>query len=115
MITLDAVAAALAGKRFPLENENATQAAIFDVLRAQFGAAVEREAPAPGGRVDFRVDHIGVEVKIKGQRAAIERQVARYLTGPFDGLLLVTSRAIGLPGIISGKPGRVFNMGAAWL
>lgn len=115
-LDIDAVVAALAGKRFPLEDEIRTQAAISDVLRAKFGRLVEREAVAPGGRIDFKVADIGIEVKVKGARGAIFRQLCRYAHAPdLGGIILVTSKAVNLPTQILGKPCRVLNMGAAWL
>lgn len=115
-LDIDAVAATLFGKRFPLENEIGTQAAIFEALRAKFGGLVEREAPAPGGRIDFAVADIGVEVKLKGQPAAIIRQCTRYLNDRrFAGLVLVTAKLVALPPMVCGKPCRVVNLGAAWL
>ncbi|WP_072389751.1 hypothetical protein [Hyphomicrobium sp. CS1GBMeth3] len=115
-LDIDAVTAVLAGKRFPLEDEIRTQAAISTALRAKFGALVEREAMAPGGRIDFKVADIGIEVKIKGSTGAIFRQFCRYAqASDLGGLILITSKAIDLPSTILGKPCRVLNMGAAWL
>lgn len=115
-LDIGAVAAALAGKRIPLEDEMRAQAAIFDALRAKFGTLVEREATAPGGRIDFRVADIGVEVKLKGQPSAIIRQITRYLQSPsLTGLVLVTSKAVAVPEFIHGKPVHVLSLGAAWL
>ena len=115
-VDIDAVAASLRGKRFPLEDELRAQPVIFDALRAKFGRLVEREAPAPGGRIDFRVETIGVEVKVKGQPSAIIRQLSRYLEDPrLTGIVLVTGKAVALPATINGKPIRVVNLGASWL
>lgn len=115
-LDIDAVVAAFSGKRFPLEDEIRTQAAIHGALTARFGALVEREASAPGGRIDFRVADVGCEIKLKGSPAAIIRQCARYLDSPWmAGLVLVTAKAVPLPPMLKGKPCRVVNLGAAWL
>jgi hypothetical protein len=115
-LDIDAVAAAFSGKRFPLEDEVRAQVVIHEALRARFGGLVEREASAPGGRIDFRVADIGVEIKLKGAPSAITRQVARYLDSPsLSGLVLVTAKAVPLPPMLKGKPVRVVNLGAAWL
>lgn len=115
-LDIDAVAAVFSGKRFPLEDEIRAQALIHDVLRARFGSLVQREAPAPGGRIDFRVADIGAEIKLEGQPAAIIRQISRYLDSPaLAGLVLVTAKAIAVPSMIKSKPVRVVNLGAAWL
>lgn len=80
--------AALSGKRFPLEDEKVTQAAIAKAL-ADAGIRFEREVPVDGGVIDFvatfsepfpppcrgrRFRHIGLEVKIKGQAAADDKE-----------------------------------------
>lgn len=115
-LDIDAVAAAFAGKRFYLEDEIRTQAAIYDALKAKFGALVEREATAPGGRIDFLVADIGCEIKLKGAPSAIIRQCTRYLDSHrMAGLILVTAKAVALPPMLRGKPCRVVNLGAAWL
>lgn len=115
-VDIDAVAAALEGKRYPLEDEIRTQAAIHGDLLACFGGFVEREAGAPGGRIDFRVADIGCEVKLKGSPSAIIRQCTRYLGSPtLSGLVLITAKRVDLPATINGKPCRVVNLGAAWL
>ena len=94
------VQAALAGRRFPLEDEKQTQAAIAAAF-AEAGLTAEREVPVTGGVIDFvvtvsepscgthasgmaaplrsmRFRHIGIEVKIKGGAAAIGRQIKGY-------------------------------------
>jgi hypothetical protein len=105
----------LKGKRFPLEDEKETQAAIFEVLHARFGGAVERERRIVGGIIDFFVsDGTGIEAKIKGQRAAIVRQVGKYLKEEaLTGLVLVTAKPVFLP--VTDKPVHVFDIGSAWL
>ncbi|OZD48615.1 hypothetical protein CH252_18990 [Rhodococcus sp. 06-1477-1B] len=68
-------------------------------------------------RIDFLVTlrnglnrphaHIGIEVKINGPLAAVQRQLERYAQFPsIDELLLVTNRAHhhGIPYTIYGKP-----------
>lgn len=80
--------------------------------------AVEREVRlSPKERIDFVVGgSIGIEVKIKGDKLAIYRQMVRYAA--FDQLkrlILVSSVAIGLPDTINGKPVAVVSLGGAWL
>lgn len=59
--------------------ESVVQDQIERALR-QEGIAYEREVElAPGDRIDFMVGTVGIEVKIKGTRAQIIRQLARYV------------------------------------
>jgi hypothetical protein len=65
---------------------------------------------------DFFMDGIAVEVKIKGSKKNIYRQLERY--AGFDlvkEIILVTNRTLGLPEKINGKPCYMFKLGTAWL
>lgn len=127
---VDKVLAALAGKRFPLEDEKRTQAAIAEAIEAA-GLAAEREVPVVGGVIDLvatvsepsppplrsmRFCHIGIEVKLKGAAPAILRQLKGYAHEPaLDALVLVTAKLLALPRALSGKPLAVLDLGRAWL
>lgn len=127
---IEPIAAALAGKRFPFEDEKATQAAIDDALKAA-GLDVEREVPCGRGVIDFvvtlsvpfpapcrgmRFKHVGIEVKIKGAAAEIARQVRGYAADEnIDEIILMTSKPVRLPDQIADTPLHVFNMARAWL
>lgn len=76
--------------------EAVVQAQIEQALR-QEGVAFQREVEiAPGDRIDFMVGSVGIEVKIKGNRAPIIRQLARYIGNDrVDEIILAaTSRKI---------------------
>lgn len=128
-VHLQKILAALAGKRFPLEDEKQTQAAVNVALLCA-GLVVDREVPSPGGIIDFvvtldepsgvlrsmRFVHIGIEVKLKGQPAAIRRQLERYASDEMlEALILVTAKPVAMPAAIGGKPLAVFDLGRAWL
>lgn len=62
--------------------------------------------------VDFFVDGIAIEVKIKGSKKDIYRQCERYCQ--FDevkSLILVTSKSMGFPEEINGKSCYYFSLG----
>ncbi len=98
---------ALASHRFRYADERELQAGIDQVLRGA-GLAVVREASlGAAGTIDFLVGELGVEIKVRGSRAEVTRQVHRYLQHEaLAGLLVVTTRAelARLPPVISGKP-----------
>jgi len=83
---------ALRGRRYRYSCERTLHLALSQALT---DAHIEhaREVPVVGGRIDFLVDHLGVEVKIKGSTAAVARQLSAYANDPRIGeLLLVTTR-----------------------
>ena len=100
--------------RFTLDSEQALQQQIARVL-----PSFEREHRFDKkSRIDFfrPIDGIGMEVKIKGGRMAIYRQVERY--SKFDsvtGLILITNVAMGFPKELNGKPCYVISLGERWL
>lgn len=114
--SLQKIMAALATRRFPLEDEKRTQAAIAEALGS---AEIDhrREQPIAGGVIDFvALGDVGIEVKIKGQPASIRRQLEAYAAEPtLAGLLLVTSKAVALPAEMKGKPVAQLHLGRAWL
>lgn len=114
---MNSVLQVLSGKRFPMEDEKKTQLAIWAALEADARTwNCSREAKIAGGVIDFIVGDCGVEVKIKGQAAAIVRQLKRYAEEPrILGLVLVTLKPVAVPATINAKPVVVLNMGAAWL
>lgn len=102
--------------RAPLEDEKATQQEIAKQLDAA-GVEYKREVRlAPGDVVDFMIDGVAVEVKIKGNRAQIIRQLERYSAHDVvRQIVLLTSRSLLLPATIGGKPARSVSLSRAWL
>lgn len=102
------VVATLARYRIMGLAEAVVQDQIERALR-QEGIAFEREVElAPGDRIDFMVGAVGVEVKTKGTRAQIIRQLARYIRNDRVGevILAATSRRVlaSMPDEITGAP-----------
>lgn len=103
-------------RQFSLSDEKVLQgemAAAFDAA----GISHEREFRLDARNiVDFMVGEIGIEVKIKGARLNIFRQIERYMA--FDAvkrLILATNVPMGMPDLVNGKPVHVVNLGRAWL
>lgn len=118
-----AVVRALTGIRFPLEHEKQTQQRIWSTLQSAQSngtiaghAVFRREVTIAGGVIDFLIGDCGVEIKIKGQPAAICRQLKAYAAEPtLSGLVLVTSKPVAVPQCLAGKPVAVFDLARAWL
>lgn len=106
----------LRNKRFNLTNEKQTQADIEKVF-VENNVNFKREHYYDKKNiVDFKVENVAVEVKIKGTAMNIFRQCERYCS--FDEvhfLILLTNKSMGLPKEINGKPCYVFNLSKAWL
>lgn len=115
MRTIDRVVAALSGKRYGYRDERD----LHDGLAAAFDDAdvdYRHEVHITGGRIDFVVGRVGVEVKIKGSVADLQRQIEGYAPeAAIDEFLVVTTRPThrAIPRVTSnGKPVRVITIGA---
>ncbi len=110
------IAALLSAFRWPLSNEKLLQADIETVLSDK-GIAFEREVHLSASDiVDFMIDGVAVEVKIKGSAREIYRQLERYAAHErVEALVLATNRPMGLPLQINGRPARMVLLGRNWL
>lgn len=102
--------------RCPLNDEKATQERLAEVFKAA-GLNAQREYRLSASDIpDFMIDGIIVEVKIKGQRVAMVRQLMRYAEyADVRGIILATSKSIALAETIDGVPARVASLSRAWL
>ncbi|MGJ5163184.1 hypothetical protein [Bradyrhizobium sp. HKCCYLR1051] len=107
----------------PLSDEKALQAEMHALLQRE-GFAVSREVRLDASDIvdfmifdgDYVLSGLAIEVKIKGQRRAIYRQVERYCGHPrVAGIVLATNVAMALPERIKGVPACVAQLGRAWL
>ncbi|WP_143206263.1 hypothetical protein [Singulisphaera sp. GP187] len=98
-------------------NEKRAQADVEQLLTAA-GIAYEREVRlTESDIVDFLVEGIGLELKLKGVRKKeIYRQLCRYARHPrVDSLLLASNLTMGLPAQIEGKDAFFVRLGEDWL
>ncbi len=95
-VTADDVARAVSGRGYRFADEHGLHDLLVGAL-SHLGP-VEREVVVPGaGRIDLAVGRVGVEVKVAGTPAAVDRQLARYrASGAFDAVVLVTTRPVHL-------------------
>ncbi len=91
--------------------------ALQDGLAARMTAAkvaFRREVAVAGGRIDFLVGSIGVEVKVGGSSDAVQSQLRRYADDPrMTEFLLVTTRPThrAVAREVKGKPVSVCVIG----
>lgn len=83
----------------PMVHEDAMQRAVGASLRE---AGIEHTAEFSldkQSRIDFHLPpNVGIECKVGGSAGAVQRQLLRYaLTGRYEHLILITSKAIELP------------------
>jgi hypothetical protein len=106
----------LTTRRYSLAHEKDCQAEIADVLEAS-GLPFRREVHlGPDDIIDFMVESVGIEVKIKGARRAIFRQVERYCGyAELSEIILATNVPMNLPHEINGKPTAIAALGRGWL
>lgn len=115
----------LTTRTFPLSDEKALQVEMAAAFTAA-GIAFEREVHLGAGDIiDFMAFAdggeclnvgLGIEVKIKGARRAIFRQVERYCGYPaVREIILATNVPMNLPYEINGKPTAIAALGRGWL
>ncbi len=106
----------LSSSKFDLTDEKRTQEGIATILSAA-GVQHQREHRlSDSDIIDFYLDGIGIEVKLKGTKKNIYRQLRRYAIHPdIRALILLTNVSMGLPGEIEGKPVYFLKLGNAWL
>lgn len=91
---LTRIKSAIGSYRFQYTNEKTLQEGIARVFSAE-NISFLREVDLEKGTIDFVVDRIGVEIKIKGSPSQVARQAIDYLESPkLDALVLVTGRAL---------------------
>lgn len=114
---VQALSALLARARLNLATEALLKKDMAVLFAKHLGVIFAEEYPLdPKSRLDFFLDGIAIEVKIKGSAKAIYRQCERYCG--FDEvktLILVTNRPMGFPEELCGKPCYVISLGKGWL
>ena len=108
---------AIDNKRYTLSNEKTVQIQLLQHMK-QAGFEFQREVRLDENNIiDFLdEDGVGIEVKVNGSRMAILHQCERYCK--FDQIkifILISSKAMGFPKELNGKPCYFFNLSRAVL
>lgn len=102
--------------RINVSTEQAAHNALVDAL-TRAGMTVAREVWLnPTDRIDIMVEGVGIEVKIKGGRRAIYRQLQRYAAcDQVSALVLATAAAWPPKSAVDGKPFFHASLVQGWL
>lgn len=103
--------------KIDLSTEKRAQADVEKIL-TQAGIAFDREVRlTESDIVDFMVEDVGIELKLKGARKKeVYRQLCRYASHPrVRYLILASNLSMGLPAQIVGKDAYFVRLGEAWL
>lgn len=96
--------------RFNISNEKVLQQQIFTILSIDFPELIREYKLDKESIIDFYLNGIGIEVKIKGSPKSIYRQLERYSNSEkINVLVLLTSKTLGLPQQINNKPIYYYN------
>jgi hypothetical protein len=103
--------------RIELSDEKVTQSRIAQIFEEAGIPFVKEYAFDKKDIVDFLVDgRIAVEIKIKGQKKAIYRQLERYAQHEVvTSIVLLTSVSMGLPETINNKNAYAGSLSRGWL
>jgi hypothetical protein len=114
---IDRVFSCLKNKRLDMNDEKRTQEQVADYLRTADICFIKEHPLDKGSIVDFMLeDGVAIEVKIKGSRMSVYRQIERYCK--FDdvkSIILLCTYPFAMPPEINGKSVYVLNLSSAWL
>ena len=116
-VTIESVLSIIRTARLDLSDEKRTQNDLAQVFTSR-DIGFEREVRLNAADIiDFLIDDIGIEVKLKGARKKdIYRQLCRYAKSDrVQHLVLATNITMGLPEYIDGKPVYFIAVGRAWM
>lgn len=117
------IVALIERSRLPLADEKALQLAMAKLFDDAWLDTQREVRLSDDDIVDFMaferhdaLHGLAIEVKIKGQRRSIYKQLERYCSHPrVTEIILVTNVPMGLPDTINGKPCAIANLGRGWL
>jgi hypothetical protein len=106
----------LTSYQFSLTSEKRLQVEIEEIFLNEGINFIKEYSLGNLGIIDFIVEDIGIEVKVKGNPKSIYRQCEDYCQhDDIKKLLLVTNKSMGMPEEINNKLIFVVNLGLAHL
>lgn len=107
----------LTTRRWPLSDEKALQPLMLAEFVREGISDIAREVHlGPRDIVDFVIGGIAIEVKVKGSRREIFKQVERYCGyEAVTEIILATNVPMNLPVEMCGKPVSIAAIGRGWL
>lgn len=111
------VIALLSPKKLFLTDEKVLQEEIEKCLKEGLNQSIQREVSlTKKDIIDFIIEGLGIEVKIKGSKTAIYHQLGRYAESDrIKAILLITNKACKMPPFINGKDIYLMSLGNGWL
>ena len=108
---------AIAAWRIRVSSEDQAQADVEEALRRAGLTFEPQKRLTASDRLDVFCEGVAIEIKVKGSRPAILRQITRYAALPeVGGTVLVTGVAWPFAsGEIGGKPFRAVRLSLGWL
>lgn len=115
--SLKMVADKLSRLRLPLIDEKQTQEALEEYFKVEAWDVHREFRFNQHDIIDFLMPSgIGIEVKLKGQKKAIYRQVCRYAEDErVTAIILATAVSMDLPRFINNKPALVVSLTRGWI
>lgn len=113
---LQRISDVLHAHRFHFTSETELQDGIETALREANFTPQPEVVLTVGERIDFLVENVGIEVKVKGSKSTLLRQMLRYAMCPeIHGLIIATTlaRHRGVPPTLNGKPITLVYLGAS--
>lgn len=110
---LSKIQLSLRGRRFSLGDEKRLQAEIAEAFTSHNINFMREVHLDKSNIVDFMIDGLAIEVKIRTKTSSMQiyRQLERYCAFPeVEALMVMTSKAISLPGTINDKPVYVLSL-----
>lgn len=88
----------------PFSNEKELQAQLADFFTEQQVSFKREYKLSKTENIDFLIDKIGLEIKIKGGALSVSRQLLRYLKhDEINELIIFTTKQMVLPKTLNGK------------
>lgn len=116
IINIDSMLSLIRRYRFSLTDEKETQREIEEMLKENNIVYSREHRLSKEDIPDFLISGLCIEVKLKGTKKNIYKQLERYSKyDEVEQILLVTNKSLGMPLCINNKASSLINLGRTWL